>query len=162
MMQMTAFQTAAGAPPEIILVALLFVLVVASLRTRSYADVRVGNATVRAEVADNPVKQVAGLMGRGALADDEGMLFPLGSEGYPKFWMAGMRIPIDVIYIGKGMTVVDVKNGVRPCNAVWDCASFAPDGKAMYVLEVAAGFAGTHGVAVGSKAEISQINTNPE
>jgi len=159
---MTSFQTAAGAPPEIILVALLFVLVVASLRTRSYADVRVGNATVRAEVADNMVKQMLGLMGRGALADDEGMLFPLGSEGYPKFWMAGMRIPIDVIYIGSDKTVVDVKKGVRPCQALWGCESFSPEGKAMYVLEVAAGFAGTHGVAVGSKAEISQINTNPE
>jgi uncharacterized membrane protein (UPF0127 family) len=150
---MAAFQTAAGAPPEVILVALLFVLVVASLRTRSYADVRVGNATVRAEVADNTVKKTIGLMGRGSLTGGEGMLFTFGNDGYPRFWMAGMRIPIDVIYIGKDMMVVDVKSDVQPFSLSNMDTTFVPARKAMYVLEVSAGFVKRHAIKVGAKAD---------
>jgi len=153
MMQMAAFQTAAGAPPEVILVALLFVLVVVSLRTRSYADVRIGNATVRAEVADNLVKQMLGLMGRSSLAEGDGMLFPLDQEGYPKFWMVGMTMPIDVIYLGSDNTVVDVKSDVQPFSLSNMDTTFVPARKAMYVLEVSAGFVKKHAIKVGAKAD---------
>lgn len=152
MIHMSVLQTAAGAPPEVILVALLFVLVVASLRTRSYADVRIGNATVHAEVADNTVKQALGLMGRGPLADNDGMLFPFAEDGRPGFWMMGMRMPIDVIYIGADKTVVDVKDNVQPFSLSNPSTSFAPSQKAMYVLEVSAGFVERHSIKVGAKA----------
>ena len=152
---MTLMQTAANVPPEIVLVAILAILVLASSRTKSYIDVRLGDSTVHAELADNPVKQMLGLMGRTALADDEGMLFPLGEESRPKFWMMGMRMPIDVIYMGSDKTVVDVKSNLQPFSLSNLDTTFAPDQKAMYVLEVAAGFAQRHANGAGMKADFA-------
>ena len=152
---MTLMQTMAGILPEIVLVAILVIIVLFSLRTKSYIDVRLGDSTVHAELADNLVKQVLGLMGRTALADDEGMMFPLGEESRPKFWMMGMRMPIDVIYIGSDKTVVDVKSDVQPFSLSNPDTAFAPDQKAMYVLEVAAGFVRRHAISAGMKADFA-------
>ncbi|MCX6820659.1 MAG: DUF192 domain-containing protein [Candidatus Aenigmarchaeota archaeon] len=152
---MALVQTADSASTEIIFIAVLAVIVFLSLRTRSYADVRVGNATVRAEIADNIVKQMLGLMGRGALADDAGMMFPLGQESRPKFWMMGMRIPIDVIYMDINKTVVDMKSDVQSFSLSNLDTTFVPGQKAMYVLEVPAGFVQKHAIKVGAKAEFT-------
>jgi len=149
-------QTSAYVVPvalAILLVAAIFFLA----RGKRYADVRIGNATVHAELADNLVKQMIGLMGRGALADDEGMLFTFAGEGRPDFWMMGMKISIDVIYISSNRTVVDVKSDVQPFSFSNLDTNFAPSQNAMYVLEVSAGFVKRHSIKVGTKAEFALV-----
>ena len=135
----------------ILLVAAIFFLT----RAKKYADVRIGNATMHAEIADNLVKQMAGLMGRASLADDEGMLFPLLHESRPDFWMMGMRIPIDVVYLGSNKTVVDMKSDLQPFSLSNPSTNFAPSQKAMYVLEISAGFVKRHDIKVGAKADFT-------
>ncbi|MCX6820614.1 MAG: DUF192 domain-containing protein [Candidatus Aenigmarchaeota archaeon] len=152
---MTLVQAVASIPPWVVLVAFLAVIVLISLRTRSYTDVRVGNATVHAELADNLIKQMLGLMGRGALSESEGMLFPLWQESRPSFWMMGMRIPIDVVYFDSNGTVVDVKRDVQPFSFSNPSTNFSPSQNAMYVLEVSAGFVQRHEIKVGAKAKFT-------
>lgn len=120
-----------------------------------FVGVKVGNATISAEVADTGPKQVRGLMFRDSLPKDGGMLFTFGSEGSHGIWMMNMSMPIDIVWLDKGRKVVTVMDGVPPCGALAVCPVYYPGSKDMYVLELAAGYAKRHGIKVGSKASFS-------
>ena len=81
---------------------------------RSTAErvVQVGEATVRADVADDAESRQRGLSGRESLDDGEGMLFLLANDS-PSFWMKDMRFAIDIVWIRDGR-VVDVTADVPP------------------------------------------------
>src|SRR5687768_8240241 len=81
-------------------------------RSTPGAQVRVGDASVRAEVADDEASRRQGLSGRERLGADEGMLFVLPGDS-PSFWMKGMRFPLDIIWIRQGR-VVDISADVPP------------------------------------------------
>ncbi|MCR4263242.1 MAG: DUF192 domain-containing protein, partial [Candidatus Roizmanbacteria bacterium] len=60
----------------------------------------IGETKLFVEIADTPEKKSKGLGGRTFLADDYGMLFPSENQPYlPVFWMKGMEVPIDIIWI---------------------------------------------------------------
>jgi hypothetical protein len=137
--------------PAIVVLFLVIVLMIVfnPFKNTKYTKVRVGNVTVNAEIADTSLKQAIGLMGRKSLAENEGMLFLFDTEDYHRFWMFNMSIPIDIIFIDKTKTVVDILQNAQPCGL--SCESYAPKEKAMYVLEVKANFTERHKVKVGSK-----------
>ncbi len=82
------------------------------------------------EVADRAVERMRGLLGRGSLAPDEGMLFrPAGS-----IHMFFMRFPIDAIFCDGELRVLGVERGLRP----WRTARRRG---AKVVIELAAGAA---------------------
>jgi uncharacterized protein len=140
----------------IFLAALTITVLVVFLKGKVYANVSVGGYVVRAEVADNWIKQMKGLMGRETLSENEGMLFAFPTEGYHGFWMMNMSIPIDIIFIGNDHKVVDVLKDARPCKlSSGPCTTYRPKMKAMYVLEVKANFTERHGILIGSKVDFS-------
>ncbi len=65
------------------------------------------------EIADNPMKRSKGLSGRESLGENEGMLFLFSGAGYQTFWMKGMVISIDIIWI-KDDKVVGFERNVQP------------------------------------------------
>ncbi len=73
----------------------------------------INNALIKVEVADTQEKRKKGLSGREVLASDEGMLFIFDSSGKHPFWMKGMEIALDFIWI-KGDKVVDVTENIQP------------------------------------------------
>jgi len=103
------------------------------------------------EVASTPLERAKGLMNRQYLDSDKGMLFMLEDEGIHNFWMKGMLIPLDIIWINESMDVVYLSRNVQPCKTE-ACKSITPDAKARYVLELNAGVANEIGLAVGDKA----------
>ncbi len=74
--------------------------------------VHVGDATARADVADDDAERARGLGGRARLGRDAGMYFVMPGDS-PSFWMKGMRFPLDMIWIRDGR-VVDVTARIPP------------------------------------------------
>ena len=138
---------------EIILIVVflvaIWIIVARSSRNITYTKVKIGNTTITAEIADNSLKMMKGLKGRSFLAENKGMLFPFNKEGYHKFWMMNMSIPIDMIFMNRKKTVVDILRDAQPSGFSFE--SYTPKKKAMYILEVKANFTKRHNVKLGSK-----------
>jgi uncharacterized protein len=89
--------------------------------TQSHASVRAINKTrgtvlcARLENAGGLAGQGRGLLGRDGLAPGTGMLFENG-RFTPFMWMHMffMRFAIDIVFIGRGNTVVKINRQLRP------------------------------------------------
>ncbi len=108
----------------------------------------IGKACVGVEIADSDALRAQGLMFRDRLAGNRGMLFIFEHESLHSFWMKNTRIPLDMIWIGADKRVVSVKENVPPCVS-GTCETYSPEAKALYVLEVNAGWAARNGIRVG-------------
>ncbi len=100
------------------------------------------------ELATTPAQQAKGLSGRDSLPADHGMLFVFDTEDYRSFWMNGMRFPLDIIWFNSGRQAVFSEQDLQPCGTD-ACPTFSPTVRAMYVLEVNAGFVAAHHVSPG-------------
>ncbi len=100
--------------------------------------------------------QEKGLGGRSALSDHEGMLWVYPSPVNPTFWMHGMIIPLDFIWLNRGIVVDITKNVPPPATANAQPEILQPGAYVDGVLEVPAGFADRYQIAIGSQAEITQ------
>lgn len=124
---------------------------------RSTAErvVQVGEATVLADIADDPESRQRGLSGRESLDEGAGMLFLLANDS-PSFWMKGMRFPLDIVWIKDGR-VVDVSADVPPPRGSdAPLPTYSPDRPANRALEVNAGWAADHGVRRGDAVEVQR------
>lgn len=129
------------------------------------ATVAIGSTTVAVQVADTPATRTQGLSGReticgaslrqGCGGAQQGMLFVFEAPGHWGFWMKDMNFPIDMLFANASGRIVTVEQNLSPAsyNAQDPQASkiYYPAAPAKYVLEVPAGFAAAHGIAVGSK-----------
>lgn len=111
--------------------------------------VEIGGTRVAVSIADTPEERSQGLSGRAPLAENEGMLFIFPEDGKHGFWMKDMRFSIDIIWLSSEDVVVHIEEHVSPESYP---ASFASQNPARFVLEVPAGFAKTHNIALGSVA----------
>lgn len=100
------------------------------------------------ELATTAAAQEKGLSGRDSMSANHGMLFVFDSENYWGFWMHEMRFPLDIVWFDSNRRAIFFEQRLQPCtpNA---CPVFTPTAKAMYVLEVNAGFVATHNVLLG-------------
>ena len=117
-----------------------------------------GEVVVSVEIVATEAKIQRGLMYRQHLPPDEGMLFlmsgdhALERDGWP-FWMHNTLIPLDIIWIDKDMTIVEIVDNAK----VRDDAEVGGHKPARFVLEVNAGFAAAHGIAKGAKARFDGV-----
>lgn len=117
-------------------------------------EVRIGNrVTVKVEVAESDAEKARGLSGRQGLAPGGGMLFVYEAPVRPVIWMREMRFPLDILWIRDGR-VVDLVREAKPPAPGKAPQEFAPREEAQYVLEVPAGFAERHGIAVNDRVKI--------
>ena len=105
-----------------------------------------GDTVIRAETADTEEERKLGLGGRNTLPDGKGMLFIFPEDDFHPFWMKGMNFSIDILWIDSEKTVRHIETGIRPESYPNSFASPVP---VRYVLEIPAGAAEKHGVAVG-------------
>ena len=118
----------------------------------SGTQLRVGDAGVRVEVADDDAERALGLGGRDRLDRDAGMYFVLTDDS-PRIWMKGMRFPLDLVWIQDGR-VVDITARVPsepPGTAESKLPIYSPSEPANRVLEVNAGWARQNGVRPGDR-----------
>jgi O-antigen/teichoic acid export membrane protein/lipid II:glycine glycyltransferase (peptidoglycan interpeptide bridge formation enzyme)/uncharacterized membrane protein (UPF0127 family) len=114
------------------------------------ATVRIGKKMIMAEVVRDTDSIRRGLSGRDFLDPEKAMLFVFPEPRRYRFWMRGMRFPIDIIWICDD-TIVGITRRIAPKpDAPRPRFYYAPR-KANYVLEVNAGYAEQNGIAVGDK-----------
>ncbi len=104
---------------------------------------------VLAELAVTPRTREVGLMYRGELAPNRGMLFVFPREEIQVFWMKNTLIPLDMIFLDRHKVVVGVVANAKPLTLT----PRRVNRPSAYVVEVNAGFAAAHGIRPGTKAE---------
>jgi uncharacterized protein len=64
----------------------------------TWFDLKVGNQTLRAQLAIEQDEQEHGLMNREKLGDDDGMLFVYSQPQQMRYWMMNTPLPLDIGY----------------------------------------------------------------
>jgi uncharacterized membrane protein (UPF0127 family) len=104
-------------------------------------------AAVSVELARTTGQRTFGLMYRGHLDENAGMLFIFPAASPLKFWMKHTEIPLDMIFADPSGVVVGIVANATPYSE----KPVGPDAPALYVLEVNGGFCARHGVRAGDK-----------
>lgn len=118
------------------------------------AEVKIGSAVFKVEIASSIMQHSRGLSGRQQLADNEGMLFVFSSPGFYSFWMKGMIFPLDIIWIS-GDRIVGMESNIPPPASIADnLKTYAPRFAVDRVLEINAGLAEKYGFKIGQQMEI--------
>jgi uncharacterized membrane protein (UPF0127 family) len=97
---------------------------------------RIGAATVVAEIADESDERTTGLMGRQELADGKGMLFVFHQPRPMNFYMRDTLIPLSIAYINAAGIIREIHD-LEPLNEAPVRSTF-PD--LLYALEVPQGW----------------------
>lgn len=117
-------------------------------------NMEINGVRIRAEIARTSTQKTKGLADRDVLSSDQGMLFVYSQALIPSFWMKGMRIPLDFIWI-KDDIVVDITENVPMANGQ-NFPTYSPKEPVNRILEVNAGFCLQHGIKVGQKVSYSK------
>lgn len=96
-------------------------------------------------------RRLAGLLGRRSMAVDEALIFPECRSVHTWF----MRMPIDVMAIGRDGAVLHCAACVRPWRMVW------PVPGAWAIVELAPGAIRTSGTAVGDRLALTPFTQSP-
>jgi uncharacterized membrane protein (UPF0127 family) len=109
-----------------------------------------GRFPLQLEIARTPAQRALGLMFRRSLAPDAGMLFDFGQSGPVAMWMKDTYVPLDMLFLDKGLRVVWIHERAEPLSL----ATIRPPLPVAYVLELLAGSVGRYGVRIGSILEL--------
>lgn len=115
---------------------------------RPLTTLRVDGHEIRVEVADDAAERKRGLMHRDSLPEDEGMLFVYPEERTLSFWMRNTNIPLDIAFLDRRGTIVDIQSMDAQTDRLYESRQ-----PAMYALEMNRGWFGDHGVSVGDRVE---------
>ncbi len=120
---------------------LLGSLAAAAVEPLPKARVTAGGHTFLVDVAQTPDAQQLGLGGRKHLGPSDGMLFLYTEKSRYTFWMKGMLIPIDMIWLDNRRIVhIERRVPFPPHDAPeFSLPTYAPADPANFVLEIAAG-----------------------
>ena len=115
---------------------------------------KIGAKEINIQIADNDEERSKGLSGVTSLGKSEGMLFVFDSKDVtPSFWMKGMKIPLDIIWIDDGK-IVKIDNNVPFSNQE---KLYAPGQPIDYVLEVNVGFSDKNSLKIGDAIDTSEV-----
>lgn len=108
---------------------------------------------VNITLADNEKEREKGLGGVESMASDSGMLFVFPQQGVYRFWMKGMKFPLDFVWI-RGNEIVDLLEKVpspAPNQQDSTLPIYQPTASIDKVLEVNSGFIARNNIKVGDK-----------
>lgn len=118
------------------------------------ARARMGDVSIQLEVARTPQQQSMGLMYRGTLPDNRGMLFPFDPPRPVHFWMKNVPVALDMVFLLDG-EVQAIAANVPPCSDE-PCPIYGPERAVDIdrVIELRAGRAAELGLQAGDRIEI--------
>ncbi len=122
--------------------------------------VQIKDIVINAEIAEGKAEQSKGLSGRVSIATNSGMLFIYKEPQIRRFWMKGMKFPIDIIWIND-MKVVDVLLDVKPPAPETkdkDLTIYQPNEPVDKVLEVYSGFVNSNRISIGDSVIVEATN----
>lgn len=126
----------------------LFVLVSCEKEKNITLHTQTEEIPITVEIVTSAAEQAVGLMYRDSLEENSGMLFVFSDTTQRIFWMKNTKIPLDILFFDENGTLVDMKENFQPCSA--DPCELYYSKPAFSVLEVNAGFAAQHGIALGN------------
>ncbi|MBP9686743.1 MAG: DUF192 domain-containing protein [Candidatus Doudnabacteria bacterium] len=122
-----------------------------------HPQVAVGGHTFTVRIASTPEEQRLGLGGVGSLSLTEGMYFPFSEPKTATFWMKGMQISIDLLWIRNGI-VIGMERSLPPAdNTVQALPTWKSPAPVDAVLEIAAGAAEKLSLQVGDFVSTEHI-----
>lgn len=112
---------------------------------------------LQALVAKNTYQLEKGLGGRKSLAPYDAMIFPFSLPGRYAFVMRDMQFAIDIVWLNAG-EVVDIAPSVPPEPGVSEdqLRRYLPRSAATMVVELPAGWAQAHGLAIGDRLTVPE------
>ena len=116
---------------------------------KSLLPLTIKGKTIKVEVARTEKEKERGLMFRGRMGKDEGMLFVYEREEMLSFWMKNTRLPLSIAFIDKGGRIVDIQD-MEPFNLETHTSAHP----AKYALEMNRGWFAKEGVKVGDSVKI--------
>lgn len=124
------------------------------LRDLERHPMKIGETTIQVWIMDTEAKRQEGMMflTNEEVKDLEGMLFVFQEEQPLGFWMENTILPLDLIYIRRDGTVLNVAKG-QPFNR----ENLPSAGDAMYVLELKQGMAERLGIRRGTKLTLPRV-----
>lgn len=81
------------------------------------------------------------------------MLFLFPREAPQSFWMRNTPLPLDIIFISATRTIVSIAANTTPFSET----PVPSDSTAQFVLEVNAGFCQQHGITIGGRVALPQV-----
>lgn len=113
--------------------------------------VRLGDEVLHVLVSDTPQQTFKGLSDRDDLGKYDGMLFVFDSPKRAGIVMRDMRFPLDIIWIGSDLKIVDIAQNVQleTGDTEEDLTVYYPRTEVPLVLEVPAGFVQGAGLKIG-------------
>lgn len=120
--------------------------------------VSIDDKIIQVEVANTKDAREAGLSQRATLDQNSGMLFVFDDKGVsPEFWMKGMLIPLDIIWVSNGKVVHIDHNAQVPKNGTPDSQLkvYSAPQPVDYVLEVNAGYTATNNILEGDSISVA-------
>jgi uncharacterized membrane protein (UPF0127 family) len=112
-----------------------------------------GETAVNVEVVATPPLIQRGLMYRQHLPIDAGMLFLMEEEQVHTFYMRNTLIPLDMIFIGRDLTIAGIVENAEPRTETLRSV----EKPSLYVLEVNGGWTKSHGVVAGAKVRFENV-----
>ncbi len=145
---------------------LLLALIFTSCRSEPSADIRPSEnvkaevyspqgallTTLGLEVAKTPAQRAKGLMFRGSLPDDRGMIFVFPKEAAYRFWMKNTQIPLDIIFVSRYMKVVELVENAMPFSE----ETRGGNADSLYVIEINGGLASEYGIKEGARVVLER------
>lgn len=108
--------------------------------------VHIGDITHRVEIANTDEELKKGLSGKKNLGKVDGMLFVFPETAFHQIWMKDMLFPIDIIWIGEDLTIINIERNVSPDSYP---RNFRPDRPARYAIETKVHYSDTFGIRAG-------------
>ncbi len=115
---------------------------------------RLGERTIKVEIAGTRDERVRGLSGRHDLAAGTGLLFVFPGDDTYGIWMKEMNFSIDILWISKDLRIIHIAADVSP-RTYPDV--FMPSEPARFVLEMPAGSARKMGLKVGTTVTLPAV-----
>ena len=126
----------------------------------SEKTISIGTQKLSVQIADTEDKRTKGLSSVTSLKADSGMLFVFDAKQVtPLFWMKGMLIPLDFIWVANGKIVRIDKNipAPAPNTPNGNLKTYSAGVPIDYVLEVNAGFSDKNKIKVGDSIDLTSI-----
>lgn len=114
-------------------------------------NIELAGQKITVDIADTMATRAKGLGGRDGLNNNQGMLFIFNNSAYQTFWMMGMRIPIDIIWLQDDKIVDITENTPAPRAGELNLPTYKPSQKANKVLELKAGWVEQFKVKIGDR-----------
>ncbi len=122
------------------------------------AEIKLDSHRLIVNLAVDVLARTRGLSGVGFLGPDQGMLFVYPQKKMRRFWMAGTKMALDVIWIRDGVVIGLEPNLPPPLPGQSPVVVASPQPVDM-VLEVGAGWAARHGIEIGAVLEAAELPT---